>query len=166
MKHCFRSKKIVGGNCETIKLGAFIRSRTTSIMCGPLPNIIHFQNQLNRKANNMKRIRWGILGCGTIAQKFASDLKFVDGAELVAAGSRRKDSADAFAEQFGIPHSYGSYEELAVDKNIDVIYVATPHPLHFENTKLCLEHDKAVLCEKPFAMNFREAQHLIEKKKK
>src|ERR1700722_17459058 len=92
---------------------------------------------------NMQKIKWGILGCGTIAHKFASDLKYVEGAILIAVGSRKKETAVAFATQFAVLRSYGSYEELVLDKEIAVIYVATPHTFHFEHTILCLDHDKA-----------------------
>ncbi|MGN6397118.1 MAG: Gfo/Idh/MocA family protein [Mucilaginibacter sp.] len=111
----------------------------------------------------MKTIRWGILGAGRIARKFASDLKLVEDAELVAIGSRSQQGADDFGNEFNIRHRHSSYEALASNSEVDVIYIATPHNLHCENTLLCLEHGKAVLCEKPFAMNAREARKMIDK---
>ncbi len=96
-----------------------------------------------------KVIKWGILGTGKIAGKFASDLRYVQRCELLAVGSRSIDTAKAFAKRFSIERSYGSYEELARDPDIDVIYISTPHNLHRENTLLCLKNDKSVLCEKP-----------------
>jgi predicted dehydrogenase len=107
-------------------------------------------------------IRWGILGCGRIARKFAADLRFVNDAELVAVGSRSQAAADAFAEEFPVRHRHPSYEDLAADPEIDVIYIASPHGLHHEHTLLCLSHKKAVLCEKAFALNTKQAMGMIE----
>ena len=109
----------------------------------------------------MKTIRWGILGAGRIARKFASDLRFVEDAELIAVGSRSKESAEEFSKEFPVKYAHDSYEALAQNPEVDVIYVATPHNLHRENTLLCLQHNKAVLCEKPFAMNSRQAIEMI-----
>ena len=108
-----------------------------------------------------EKIRWGILGTGSIARKFAEGLKALDDAELVAVGSRTQQSADAFGDAFGVPHRRASYEALASDADVDVIYVATPHALHKDNTILCLRAGKPVLCEKPFAINAREAEEMI-----
>jgi predicted dehydrogenase len=108
-----------------------------------------------------KKIRWGILGTGNIANSFASDLQLLDDAELVAVGSRAQKSADEFGEKFNIARRYASYVALAQDKNVDVIYISTPHTLHCENTLLCLNNGKHVLCEKPFAMHAQEAQLMI-----
>ena len=107
-------------------------------------------------------IRWGILGCGRIARKFAADLNYANGSQLVAVGSRSRDNAAAFAAEFPVSYIHDSYEALAENKNVDVIYIATPHNLHYENTLLCLNHQKAVLCEKPFAMNFAQADGMIK----
>jgi len=109
----------------------------------------------------MKTIKWGILGAGRIAGKFASDLRLVKDAELVAIGSRSQASADEFAAKFPVKYRHSSYEALAKNQEVDVIYIATPHVLHYENTLLCLRHNKAVLCEKPFAMNARQAKEMI-----
>ncbi len=106
-------------------------------------------------------IRWGILGAGRIARKFAADLQLVNDAVLTAVGSRSKESADAFADEFNIPNRHSSYASLVSDPEVDVIYIATPHNLHHENTLLCLHHGKAVLCEKPFAINSRQAAEMI-----
>ncbi len=111
---------------------------------------------------NEAPIRWGILSTGHIAGVFAADLALVPGAELVAVGSRSQGAAERFGEQYGVPRRYASYEALAADPEVDIIYVATPHPFHAENTLLCLEAGKAVLCEKPFAMNARETRAMIE----
>jgi predicted dehydrogenase len=109
----------------------------------------------------MKTIRWGILGAGRIAGKFASDLKLVQDAELLAVGSRSQATADKFGQEFGIKYCHSSYEALVQNPEVDVIYIATPHVYHHENALLCLQHKKAVLCEKPFAMNTRQAAEMI-----
>lgn len=108
------------------------------------------------------KIRWGILGCGSIAHKFAQALGFVDDAQLTAVGSRSDEKAKEFGDKYKAPRHYGSYEKLAGDKNIDIIYVATPHNLHCENTILCLEAGKAVVCEKPLAVNAKQAKAMID----
>lgn len=108
-----------------------------------------------------KTIRWGILGTGNIAKKFAADLKFAVGASLAAVGSRTEGSAIAFAKEMNIQHAFGSYEALAKSNEVDIIYIATPHTLHYANTLLCLENNKAVLCEKPFAMTTKQATEMI-----
>lgn len=109
------------------------------------------------------KIRWGILGCGRIARKFAADLTLVDDAILMAAGARSIESANAFAKDFPVTYTHGSYEELVQNENVDVIYVATPHSEHYSNVMLCLEHNKAALCEKAFAVNYRQAKAMIDK---
>jgi len=107
-------------------------------------------------------IRWGILGTGWIASQFARGLSATPGAELIAVGSRTQASADKFAEQFNIPRRHATYEALAGDPDVDAIYISTPHPFHAENSMLCLEGGKAVLCEKPFAINTRETDVVID----
>ncbi|MFD0750340.1 Gfo/Idh/MocA family protein [Mucilaginibacter calamicampi] len=109
----------------------------------------------------MKIIRWGILGTGYIARRFASDLKLVEGAQLTAIGSRNLSSAQQFADEYNVANYFGSYEELAACNDVDVVYVATPHTLHMENTLMCLNNNKAVLCEKPFAINSRDTEEMI-----
>ena len=109
-----------------------------------------------------KIIRWGILGAGKIAKKFANDLQFVSNAKLVAVGSRTQENANAFAALFSIEKSYGSYEALVKDSEIDIIYIATPHVFHFENTIMCLQNGKAVLCEKPFAINEKQVLQMLQ----
>lgn len=109
----------------------------------------------------MEKIRWGILGTGRIAGDFARGLTAVDDAELVAVGSRSAETANSFGDRFSVPTRHASYEALAQDQNVDIVYVATPHSLHKENTMLCLENGRAVLCEKPFAINTGEAKEMI-----
>jgi len=107
-------------------------------------------------------IRWGIIGTGNIASQFANGLSFLPDAVLMGVGSRRQASADQFGQQFGIPNRHPSYQALANDPEIDVIYVSTPHPYHIENTLLCLEAGKPVLCEKPFALNAHDSEIMIQ----
>jgi predicted dehydrogenase len=107
-------------------------------------------------------IRWGILGTGVIARKFALGLKAAPGAELAAIGSRTQAAADEFGDAFGVARRHASYEALAHDPEVDIIYISTPHSLHKDNTLLCLEAGKAVLCEKPFAINAAETEAMIK----
>ena len=109
----------------------------------------------------MTQYNWGILGVGNISHKFVKGLRDSLGANCYCVASRSKQKAREFADHYHIPVYYGSYEELAKDPSVQVVYIATIHPLHCENTILCLEHKKAVLCEKPFAMNTREAKRMI-----
>jgi predicted dehydrogenase len=107
-------------------------------------------------------IRWGLMATGFIAQTFAKDLRLLPDTELVAVGSRTQATADRFAAEFGVPRAYGSYAELAADPEVDVVYVSPPHPGHLAATLLALEHGKAVLCEKPFAMDRAETQQMVD----
>lgn len=113
----------------------------------------------------VKTIRWGIIGLGNIAHKFAQDLIKIKDAQLYAVASRTQEKAAAFASKYGVSQIYSSYEALVNDTNLDAIYIATPHALHKENTLLCLEKGIAVLCEKPFAMNAIEVDIMIAKAK-
>jgi predicted dehydrogenase len=107
------------------------------------------------------KFRWGILSTGNIAKQFARGLTAIDDAELIAVGSRTQAAADAFGDEFNVPHRHPDYESLAADSDVDAIYVATPHPMHHANAVLCLEHDKPVLLEKPFTLNAAEAKDVI-----
>jgi predicted dehydrogenase len=108
-----------------------------------------------------RTIRWGILGTGRIAGLFAQGLAAVPDATLLAVGSRMQEAAEAFGARFEVPRRHGTYEALASDPEVDVIYVATPHPMHHDNTLLCLRAGKAVLCEKPFALNAAQARAMV-----
>lgn len=106
-------------------------------------------------------LRWGVLGTGGIAHTFASDFRFTDDGVVAAVGSRSQASADAFGDEFDVPRRHASYEDLVRDDGVDVIYVGTPHPLHFANAMLALEHGKPVLVEKAFTMTAQEARDLV-----
>ncbi len=106
-------------------------------------------------------LRWGIIGSGGIASTFASDLTLTDSGVVVAIGSRSIESADRFADRFEIPHRHASYEALVADRDVDAVYIATPHPMHHRDTLLALGAGKPVLLEKPFTMNAGEAAELV-----
>lgn len=108
-----------------------------------------------------KPIRWGILSTGNIAGAFVTGLRALPDAEVVAVGSRTRESAEAFGAKFGIPRRHATYEALAADPDVDVIYVASLHPFHKDNAILCLDHGKAVLCEKPFTVNAADAGQVV-----
>jgi len=110
----------------------------------------------------MQTIRWGILGPGRIARKFAAGLGEAAGAELAAVGSRDRARAAAFAAESGAARVHGSYADLAADPAVDAVYVGTPHAFHHDHTLLCLEAGKHVLCEKPLALNAAQAGRMIE----
>lgn len=116
---------------------------------------------MNTKNEMKKKYNWAILGCGKIAAKFASDLKLLPNANLYAAASRDKQNADTFATEWGFEKAYGSYEEMVTDPAVDVVYIATPHSHHHRHTLLCLNHKKAVLCEKAFAINKNEVEEMV-----
>jgi predicted dehydrogenase len=107
------------------------------------------------------KVRWGIIGTGNIARQFARGLAVLPDAELVAVGSRTGAAAEAFGARFEVPRRHASYEALAEDPNVDVVYIATPHSLHRGNSIMCLQAGKAVLCEKPFTINAAEAEQVI-----
>ena len=106
-------------------------------------------------------VRWGILSTGGIAHGFAQNLALLPECETVAVGSRRQESADEFAQQFGIAKAYGDYRELVEDPDVDMVYVATPHALHREHVELAFEAGKPVLCEKAITLTAADAEHLV-----
>lgn len=108
-----------------------------------------------------KIYNWAILGCGNIANKFVTELKGLPNANLYATASRNIENAQNFASKYNFEKAYGSYLEMVNDPNVDVVYIATPHSFHKEHTILCLNHKKAVLCEKAFAINTKEVEQMI-----
>lgn len=109
-----------------------------------------------------RKIKWGIIGLGKIANTFAHDILLSENARLCAVASRSPEKAQKFAAKYNVEKHYGSYYELAKDPDIDVIYIATPHSYHYENTLLCLENGKSVLCEKPMGMNAQQVEMMIK----
>ena len=107
-----------------------------------------------------KAVRWGILATGWIAELFVKDL-MLTGHQVTAVGSRSQSSADRFASAFGIQKAHGSYEALAADPNVDIIYIATPHPQHFAAAMLALNSGKHILIEKAFTINAAEAAQIV-----
>lgn len=108
-----------------------------------------------------EKIRWGILGCGKIANKFASDLPLTGNGILTAVASRQEENAKKFADEHGANYAFTTYEALVASNEVDVIYVATPHGFHYEHVMLCLKNKKSVLCEKAFALNLKQAKEMI-----
>jgi len=113
-----------------------------------------------------QKLRWGILGLGGIAHRVMQGIGAAKNTEVVAAGSRNWDKAEAFAKQYHIPRSHGSYEGVVEDPQVDLVYVALPNHLHKEWTIRAIRAGKHVLCEKPFAMNEGEAWEMIAEAKK
>ncbi len=109
----------------------------------------------------MRKIRFGIVGTGTIAHRFASAIKNVKGAELAAVASRARETAERFGDEFGITHRFDSYEAMAQSDKIDAAYIAVPHSGHIDCSFLMMNNGKHVLCEKPMAINAREAEEMF-----
>jgi len=107
------------------------------------------------------KMRVGILGAGKIAAVMADTLAKMGKAEAYAVSSRQQDKADTFAKAHGVKVAYGSYQDMLKDKKVDLVYVATPHTFHYEHARLCIDYGKPVLVEKPFCVNAREAEELL-----
>lgn len=112
------------------------------------------------------RIKWGILGSGVIAHQIAADMNHTKTAQLAAVASRDGHKARKFAERFGAERSYDNYQALIQDGDIDVVYVATPNHLHCEHALMAIEAGKAVLVEKPFALDAVEARKIADAARK
>jgi predicted dehydrogenase len=106
-------------------------------------------------------IRWGILATGNIARAFVSDLRLMPDAKVTAVGSRSQEAADRFAAAHDVPRAHGSWEALASDPDVDVVYVATPHSAHHAASLACLRAGKAVLCEKPLTLDLAQTEDLV-----
>ncbi|GGE19059.1 Gfo/Idh/MocA family protein [Psychroflexus salis] len=113
----------------------------------------------------MKKLNWGIIGLGKMAQVFAEDLVGVEACQLYAVASRSQEKANQFAYQFQAKKAYASYTKLIEDKEVNIIYIATPHAFHFEWAMKCLQAKKHVLCEKPMCLNLNQTQTLINEAK-
>lgn len=111
-------------------------------------------------------MKFAILAPGHIANALAKAASGINGVEKYAVASRDLDRARAFADKWGFEKSYGSYEELAADREVELIYIASPHSHHYEHAKLCMEHGKNVLVEKAFTVNAKQAEELIELSRK
>ena len=109
-----------------------------------------------------KNYRWGILGAGRIAEKFCTALNFVEGAEVYAIASRDEEKGRSYAERHNAQRYYNSYEDLLQDKNVDIVYIATPHAFHYEQTMQCLQYKKPVLCEKPMSLSYGQTKAMID----
>ncbi|EOU1489435.1 Gfo/Idh/MocA family oxidoreductase [Clostridium perfringens] len=109
----------------------------------------------------MKKLKWGILGPGNIARDFAQALNRVNG-EVYAVASRNKERAEKFARENNVKKAYGSYDEIIKDKDIDVVYIATPHSNHYEYIIKSLNNNKHVLCEKAITVNERELEEVLK----
>lgn len=110
---------------------------------------------------NKRKIRWGIIGLGNIAHKFANDLLLIFDAELVAVASRNIEKAKEFAFKFNVNHVYDSYDAIMNDSEIDILYIATPHYSHATLSIKALQNNKHVLCEKPIALNYIDALKMV-----
>lgn len=107
-------------------------------------------------------VAWGIVGAGSIARTFARGVQASETGRLVAVGSRTRESADAFAGEFGMERAYGSYDALLADPAVEAVYISTPHPHHAEWAIKAADAGKHVLCEKPLTLNYPEAMAVVE----
>ncbi|MDR1630114.1 MAG: Gfo/Idh/MocA family oxidoreductase [Oscillospiraceae bacterium] len=114
----------------------------------------------------MKTIRWGIIGTGGIAHRFAEACNNTPNVTLAAVASRSMETANAFADEFQIGHRFGSYASMAESDAVDAIYIGVPHGLHAECALLCMQNGKGVLCEKPITLNTRELEGLVAASRK
>ena len=116
--------------------------------------------------SNFNPLRWGVLGCGSIANRVSNDVSKLPDHQIRAIASRDSSKAGAFAEKFSVPTQHlgaGAYESLVNDPEVDVIYVTTPHSFHHEHALLALNAGKPVLCEKPFSLHLWETKEMIDK---
>jgi predicted dehydrogenase len=109
-----------------------------------------------------KIYKWGIMATGWIAERLADAINSVKNAEIYAVASRGLEKAEDFGKRYGIKKCYGTYEELAADPDIDIIYIATPTSMHYENAMMCLEHGKNILCEKSLTVKASETAEIIK----
>ena len=119
------------------------------------------KKKLRTENREPRTTNWGIIGPGRIAHKFAQGLASVPDAKLFAVASRSEKRAHSFARQYKVPYYYGGYEKIVQNPEVDIIYIATPHTFHYENTLMCLENGIPVLCEKPFTITCSQLQKLV-----
>ena len=112
--------------------------------------------------NHSPTVRWGIVGPGRIASLLIKDFPYVDGAEALAVASRSTERAEAFASEHGLARAYGSYHEIMSDPDVDVLYIATPHPQHHAIALAAIAAGKAVLVEKTFTATVAGAEEIID----
>jgi predicted dehydrogenase len=112
------------------------------------------------------KTRWGIIGLGNIAHQFAQDLALVEDAVITAIASRNLEKAEDFSKKYNVINAHVTYDAIFEDNQVDIIYIATPHDSHAELTIKALQNNKHVLCEKPLALNYKEALQMIEAAKK
>lgn len=115
---------------------------------------------------NSRKVRFGIVGTGGIAHRFAEAIQNVANAQLVAVASRTQENADKFATEFNIPNAFGSYEAMAKSDLIDAAYIAVPHSLHIDCSLLMMRNGKHVICEKPMVLNEKQALEMFDCAKK
>lgn len=116
--------------------------------------------------NSTSKVKWGIIGCGGIAEKFVNDLALINDAELTAVASRSYEKAQDFAQKHKAKKVFGSYDELFLDTDIDIVYIATPHNSHAALSIKAMNNGLHVLCEKPLAINKNEVNKMIETSKR
>ena len=109
----------------------------------------------------MKELNWAVLGCGVIANQLAEAME-KHGRKLYAVGNRTHDKALKFAEKYGIEHVYDDYEAMFVDRNVDIVYITTPHNTHIQFLRKALAGGKHVLCEKSITLNSTELEEAIK----
>ncbi|APQ18554.1 Gfo/Idh/MocA family protein [Maribacter hydrothermalis] len=107
-------------------------------------------------------IKWGIVGAGNIAHSFSKDLALVNGGKLVSVASRNLEKAKTFADEYGAPNAFGSYDELFNSNTVDVIYIATPHTNHAQLSIAAMKAGNNVLCEKPAGVNKSEVAQMVK----
>ncbi len=111
----------------------------------------------------MQSLNWGIIGPGNIAHDFARDLGLIKPAQKITAVlGRKRESADAFSKTFNIPNAYTDLDKFIKESKVDIVYIATPHPMHYEEALACLENKIHVLCEKPMTLNTAQCSELVE----
>lgn len=108
------------------------------------------------------KVRFGIIGLGVIAGRFAKVLRTAEGTALTAVASREMERSEKFAAEYGAARAYDTYMDLIQDEEVDIVYVALTHNFHYDIVKKCIQNGKAVLCEKPFVTNQKDADELIE----